>query len=64
MYACAIPPTLPITVISNQSQTQKRVEELGGTTLGEKEPEGESGWYIYFKDVAGNRFGAYELKKA
>lgn len=40
------------------------MEELGGKTLGEKEPEGENGWYIYFKDVAGNRFGAYELKKA
>jgi predicted enzyme related to lactoylglutathione lyase len=45
-----------------QSQTQKRVEELGGTTLSKKEPEGENGWYMYFKDVEGNRFGIYQLK--
>jgi len=45
-------------------KTQKRVEELGGTTLSGKEPEGDMGWYMYFKDVASNRFGVYELKKA
>lgn len=37
--------------------------ELGGTVMSEKEPESENGYYMYFKDVAGNRFGIYELKK-
>ena len=31
--------------------------------MSEKEPESENGYYMYFKDVAGNRFGIYELKK-
>lgn len=44
------------------SQTKERVEELGGKTMSAKEPEGENGWYMYFLDVEGNRFGVYELK--
>jgi predicted enzyme related to lactoylglutathione lyase len=27
-----------------------------------KEKEGENGWYMYFLDVEGNRFGVYELE--
>ena len=27
-----------------------------------KEKEGDSGWYMYFLDVEGNRFGVYELQ--
>jgi hypothetical protein len=46
-----------------QSQTQKKVEELGGKACSEKTPEGENGWYMYIKDVAGNRFGIYQLKE-
>ena len=34
-----------------------------GITCGGKEEEGDNGWFMYFKDVAGNRFGAYQLKK-
>jgi len=49
--------------VESIEDTQKRVEELGGVTCSAKEPEGENGWYMYFKDVAGNRFGAYQLKK-
>ena len=29
-----------------------------------KEKESDHGWYMYFLDVEGNRFGAYELVKA
>ena len=28
-----------------------------------KEKEGENGWYMYFLDVEGNRFGVYELEE-
>jgi predicted enzyme related to lactoylglutathione lyase len=45
------------------AQTQKKVEELGGRTCCEKTPEGENGWYMYFIDVAGNRFGIYQLRE-
>jgi len=45
------------------SQTKKIIEELGGTTESDKEPVGEFGWYMYFKDVAGNRFSICERKK-
>jgi len=48
--------------VESIEDTQKRVEELGGESCSGKEPEGENGWYMYFKDVAGNRFGAYTLK--
>lgn len=44
-------------------QTKKRVEELGGQSLSGKNEEGENGWYMYFRDVEGNRFGAYEVRK-
>jgi predicted enzyme related to lactoylglutathione lyase len=43
-------------------QTQERVEDLGGTTCSPKTPEGTNGWYMLFKDVAGNRFGIYQAK--
>jgi predicted enzyme related to lactoylglutathione lyase len=46
-----------------KKQTKKRVEELGGTTCSGRNAEGDNGWYMYFKDVEGNRFGAYEAKK-
>jgi hypothetical protein len=36
---------------------------LGGVAVSGKEPEGDNGFYIYFKDVEGNRFRLYELKK-
>ena len=44
-------------------QTKVEVEKLGGVVMSEKEPESENGYYMYFKDVAGNRFGIYELKQ-
>ncbi|KAF2458072.1 hypothetical protein BDY21DRAFT_363640 [Lineolata rhizophorae] len=50
--------------VESIEDTQKRVEELGGKTASEKKPEGENGWYMFFKDVAGNRFGIYQLKKS
>jgi len=42
---------------------KERVEELGGKTMSGKEAEGSNGWYMYFLDVEGNRFGIYELRK-
>jgi predicted enzyme related to lactoylglutathione lyase len=48
---------------ADANQSQKRVEELGGVTCSEKTPEGENGWFMYLKDVAGNRFGIYEVRK-
>jgi len=43
-------------------QTKELVEKLGGKSVSEKEKEGKNGWYMYFLDVEGNRFGVYELE--
>lgn len=48
---------------SNLRQTKELVEKLGGKTMSGKEKEGDNGWYMYFLDVEGNRFGVYELQK-
>ncbi|CZR63044.1 uncharacterized protein PAC_12941 [Phialocephala subalpina] len=49
--------------VESIEEAQKRAEELGGKTLCEKTPEGDNGWYMYLLDVAGNRFGIYQLKE-
>jgi len=49
--------------VENIEETQKRVEELGGKSLSGKNEEGEHGWFMYFKDVAENRFGIYGIRK-
>ncbi|KAF8860192.1 hypothetical protein BDZ45DRAFT_800985 [Acephala macrosclerotiorum] len=49
--------------VESIEETQKKVEELGGKSLCEKTPEGTNGWLMYFMDVAGNRFGIYQLKE-
>ena len=48
---------------ANAIQTKKLVEELGGKTISGKEKEGDNGWYMFFLDVEGNRFGIYELQE-
>ncbi|KAG4424764.1 hypothetical protein IFR04_002112 [Cadophora malorum] len=49
--------------VESIEKTKVEVEKLGGVVMSEKEPESENGYYMYFKDVAGNRFGIYELKQ-
>ncbi|KAH8663431.1 hypothetical protein BGZ60DRAFT_411290 [Tricladium varicosporioides] len=49
--------------VESIDETKKRVEELGGVAQSEKNKEGDNGWYMYFKDVEGNRFGIYEVRK-
>ncbi|KIM99145.1 hypothetical protein OIDMADRAFT_181574 [Oidiodendron maius Zn] len=50
-------------LVESIEETKKRVEELGGVAVTEKEPESDSGWHMHFKDTEGNRFGIYQLKK-
>lgn len=49
--------------VESIDETKKRVEELGGVAQSEKNKEGDNGWFMYFKDVEGNRFGIYEVRK-
>ena len=49
------------TLIKNQ--VGKQVRELGGTVVTAKEPEGKNGWHMHLKDVAGNRFAIYQVRK-
>ena len=49
--------------VESIEETQKHVEELGGKTMSGKEKEGDNGWYMFFLDLEGNRFGIYELAK-
>jgi predicted enzyme related to lactoylglutathione lyase len=39
---------------------EKKIHELGGTTVLGKTPQGKNGWFANFKDPEGNRFGTYE----
>jgi predicted enzyme related to lactoylglutathione lyase len=39
---------------------EKKVHELGGTTVMSKTPEGKNAWFVNVKDPEGNRFGMYE----
>lgn len=50
--------------VESIEETQKKAESLGGKSISGKEPEGDNGYYMYFTDVEGNRFGIYELKKS
>ncbi|RFU26565.1 hypothetical protein B7463_g9773, partial [Scytalidium lignicola] len=49
--------------VNSIEEAASRIKAAGGKSAGEKTPEGENGFYQYFKDVDGNRFGLYELKK-
>lgn len=46
--------------VESLAETEKKVAELGGSTVKGKTREGDHGWYMHFKDPEGNRFGAYE----
>jgi len=48
--------------VESIEETQEKIESLGGKSLSGKEPEGENGWYMYFQDVAGNRFAIYAVR--
>ena len=41
----------------------QKVTEAGGKPIGEKEPEGDSGWMQHFEDTEGNCCGIYTLRK-
>ncbi|KAH8819257.1 hypothetical protein F5884DRAFT_8130 [Xylogone sp. PMI_703] len=49
--------------VDDIDETAKRIQAAGGRSAGEKTPEGKKAFYQYFKDVDGNRFGLYEMKK-
>lgn len=46
--------------VDSVDESLPRVLELGGTTVLEKRPEGDNGWFVNVKDPEGNRFGLYE----
>ncbi|KAH7113289.1 Glyoxalase/Bleomycin resistance protein/Dihydroxybiphenyl dioxygenase [Dendryphion nanum] len=47
--------------VNDLEATEKRVHELGGTTVVGKKREGKTGWFMNFKDPEGNRFAAYTM---
>ncbi|KAF2279820.1 uncharacterized protein EI97DRAFT_430831 [Westerdykella ornata] len=47
--------------VDSLDETEKKVHELGGSTVLEKMAERQNGWFMNFKDPEGNRFGAFEV---
>ena len=41
----------------------QKIQEAGGKMVGDKQPEGASGWYQLYEDSEGNVGGVYTLAK-
>ena len=49
--------------VDDVDESLKLIKELGGSTVVERQPEGDMGWIARFSDTEGNVHGVYACKK-